>query len=361
MAQNMGEVIRRLRKERDLTQEELAAQIGVTAQAVSKWENNMAMPDISQVVPLANFFGVSTDTLFDFCSEDKKKDIEEYEKRSQKLRNKGLVSESVTLWREALTKYPGDYTCMYRLANQLFGEAGTSTGDIAEKNAKEGIALCERILERCNDPEIRAYSIHLLAYWYSDPRLSVADEEKAVMYAKMGGSIWTSADILLESAYFTEKSKKQANLHREGNILVFTDCVCRGLSWRHDLSDEEMIRNCKAALTLWQTIIPDGNFLFYHTRIADIYVRIAKSSARMGRKEETLDVLQKAAYHAKEFDSIPTAEQHYTSPFLSSLVYDRRIPSKNYTETEFELLLKELSYPCFDFIRDDPEFIALTE
>ena len=77
MSENMGEVIRRLRKERDLTQEELAEQIGVTSQAISKWENNTGLPDISQVIPLANFFGVSTDTLFDYCSEEKKKKIEE--------------------------------------------------------------------------------------------------------------------------------------------------------------------------------------------------------------------------------------------------------------------------------------------
>ena len=54
----VGQTIRRLRKERGLTQEELAEQLGVTAQAVSKWENETGMPDISQIVPLAGVFGV---------------------------------------------------------------------------------------------------------------------------------------------------------------------------------------------------------------------------------------------------------------------------------------------------------------
>ena len=64
MKETMGQIIRRLRKERNLTQEELAEQLGVTFQAVSKWENDSGMPDISQVVPIANVFGVSTDVLF---------------------------------------------------------------------------------------------------------------------------------------------------------------------------------------------------------------------------------------------------------------------------------------------------------
>jgi len=64
MNETMGQIIKRLRKERELTQEELAEQLGVTYQAISKWENDAGMPDISQVVPLATVFGVPTDVLF---------------------------------------------------------------------------------------------------------------------------------------------------------------------------------------------------------------------------------------------------------------------------------------------------------
>ena len=62
--ETMGQIIRRLRKECGFTQEELAEQLNVTFQAISKWENDSGMPDISQVVPLAHVFGVSTDILF---------------------------------------------------------------------------------------------------------------------------------------------------------------------------------------------------------------------------------------------------------------------------------------------------------
>lgn len=64
MKENMGQIIKRLRKERNLTQEELAEQLNISAVAVSKWENNASMPDISQIVPLSNLFGVPTDVLF---------------------------------------------------------------------------------------------------------------------------------------------------------------------------------------------------------------------------------------------------------------------------------------------------------
>ena len=47
----------------NMTQEELAELINVTPQAISKWENSIGMPDISQLIPLANVFNVSVDTL----------------------------------------------------------------------------------------------------------------------------------------------------------------------------------------------------------------------------------------------------------------------------------------------------------
>lgn len=58
MTETMGQIIRRLRKERNLTQEELAEQLNISSPSISKWENDTSMPDISQVVPLANVFGV---------------------------------------------------------------------------------------------------------------------------------------------------------------------------------------------------------------------------------------------------------------------------------------------------------------
>ena len=76
MKQSMGQIIRQLRKERNLTQEELAEQLNITYQAVSRWENETGMPDISQVVPLANAFGVSVDVLFGTQSIDRDKEVD---------------------------------------------------------------------------------------------------------------------------------------------------------------------------------------------------------------------------------------------------------------------------------------------
>ncbi len=60
---NIGNNISLLIKSRNLTQEELAAALGVSAQAVSKWENNSSCPDVSLLTDISDFFSVSVDEL----------------------------------------------------------------------------------------------------------------------------------------------------------------------------------------------------------------------------------------------------------------------------------------------------------
>ena len=60
---NLGKTVLELRKKNNVTQEELAAELGVTAAAVSKWENGYTLPDILMLCALADFFEVTTDEL----------------------------------------------------------------------------------------------------------------------------------------------------------------------------------------------------------------------------------------------------------------------------------------------------------
>ena len=66
---SLGKVIRKYRKIRNLTQEEMAGRLGVTAPAVNKWENENSYPDITLLAPIARLLGISLDTLLSFREE----------------------------------------------------------------------------------------------------------------------------------------------------------------------------------------------------------------------------------------------------------------------------------------------------
>ena len=78
---NMGSVIKKLRAEHAVTQEELAAYLGISFQAVSKWETGTTMPDITLLPKLASFFGIRIDELFSVNHEDELERIDNMLKR----------------------------------------------------------------------------------------------------------------------------------------------------------------------------------------------------------------------------------------------------------------------------------------
>ena len=80
----LGTKISELRKARGMTQDELADKMGVSPQAVSKWENDLSMPDLPVLIELSDFFHISLDDFLkekvqtvELLPEDKRKDIEQ--------------------------------------------------------------------------------------------------------------------------------------------------------------------------------------------------------------------------------------------------------------------------------------------
>lgn len=66
---DIGKKIRNLRLEKEVKQEELAEYLGVSVQAVSKWETQASVPDIGLLPGIAVFFGVTIDELFQLSDE----------------------------------------------------------------------------------------------------------------------------------------------------------------------------------------------------------------------------------------------------------------------------------------------------
>lgn len=98
MELKIGAAIKKLRTERGITQEELANRMGVSFQAVSKWETNATTPDIAILPQLALFFGVSIDTLFSMNKDDY------IERISKMIRDEYSIAPENFLWAERYLK-----------------------------------------------------------------------------------------------------------------------------------------------------------------------------------------------------------------------------------------------------------------
>ena len=149
--------IRALRKERKLTQEQLAESLGVTVGAVSKWESGQSVPDILLIVEMAGFFETSVDVLLGY--EMHKDTVEETAERIKALRNAKRFDEASALAERALLKYPNSFTLTYRCAIMY------SLKGVEEKSDKaylRALTLLDRSLEllgQNTDVEINEWTI----------------------------------------------------------------------------------------------------------------------------------------------------------------------------------------------------------
>ena len=105
MTISIGNKIKTLRKQRGITQEQLAQSIGISFQAVSKWENGIALPDITLAPTLASYFGVSMDELFDYNLRETQEKIEAIVDHAYDYRRADL-RKSREILEEGLKAYP---------------------------------------------------------------------------------------------------------------------------------------------------------------------------------------------------------------------------------------------------------------
>lgn len=152
---NIGNKIRELRKQRGITQEQLAESIGISFQAVSKWENNIALPDITLVPVLASYFGVSMDELFDFNLKKIEHAVRIITEKAYQYRESN-PAESRRILEEGLKKYPENDILLNNLLYVL---------DYSVK-PDETIAIASKLIEKTNQNDVKYDALRFLAYAY---------------------------------------------------------------------------------------------------------------------------------------------------------------------------------------------------
>lgn len=113
--------IRMFRKSRGMTQEQLAEALGVTVGAVYKWEKQLSTPDISLILELADFFGVSTDRLLGY--EWRNRSLGTIMEEIQQLMDQKSFESAASEAEKALQKYPNHFELVYQSA-QLYLSMG---------------------------------------------------------------------------------------------------------------------------------------------------------------------------------------------------------------------------------------------
>lgn len=170
----LGENIKRKRLERCLTQEEVAAHLGISAQSVSKWERSDGYPDIEMLPAIANYFNISVDELLGTSVAEMTEKYNNVNKTWAENNKNGLHKENVSLMRETLKIFPNDALLLVQLSTSL--EKLDGTPDEKEKYLRESIAVQEQIIRYCDDCEVRGATLYNICFAYR----KIGEHEKAL-------------------------------------------------------------------------------------------------------------------------------------------------------------------------------------
>ncbi len=113
-----GQIIKQLRRREDMTQEQLAEALSISGQAVSRWENDLAMPDITFIPVLCGLFGVTADELLGIDNEKRQEEIDTILKKTAVLD----PLEKLPIPEDALRRYPDSFDLMSELMYVYYGE-----------------------------------------------------------------------------------------------------------------------------------------------------------------------------------------------------------------------------------------------
>lgn len=152
---NLSQNLTRLRRERHVTQEELAAFLGVTKASVSKWENAQSLPDILLLPQLAAYFGVSVDVLMGYESQLSREQIRRlYLELTGKFSTRPL--QEVTCEAEALARrYYSCYPLLLQLCILYFNHFMLPENPHQQQQMMStALSWCDRISENCTDTGI---------------------------------------------------------------------------------------------------------------------------------------------------------------------------------------------------------------
>ena len=344
----LSEQLRKLRTKKGNTQEDLANHLGITTQAVSKWERDEGYPDITLLPSIASYYNVSVDDLLGVGQIEKEKKLNAYRDKNAELFRDGKSPERVALWREALHEFPNDLSVVYNLMYAL-----SAAGRIA--NADEIIACGERILNESADQSLRSGAIQCLCFTYYDAK---KDTESAKKYANMAGGYSVTVDEMMPRILEGD----EAALYCQYNIQHLFDMIqlnVRIMCRKGGYTQEEHIKAREFLIQCFDLLYPDGNCGFYHVRYSEIYKEMAESYLNLNDGSKMFECLEKASEHAIRYDTLK--DGRFTSFIVNRIEFSGIHAVKDYTENESGLLLKFLKGEKYKQYETDPRMVKLIE
>ncbi|MCR5067684.1 MAG: helix-turn-helix domain-containing protein [Erysipelotrichaceae bacterium] len=304
MELTLSENIRKMRKQRKLTQEKLAEALGVTVGAVYKWETGLSRPELELIVEMADFFDTSVDVLLGYKMQDNR--LESLSRRITEL-CRTMDPEALSEIEKTLAKYPNSFRFVYDSANiyLAFGASNNDQGQL--KRALELLEQARMLLPQNDDPKINEAAIcNNMATVY----FKLGEQEKGLQLLKghNAGGIFSSR-IGTYLAILMDRPEEAVPFLSESLLAGVSNLVSTVAGYvflfRSRKDWESALTILKWGLDLLTGIKTETSADVIDKTHAEMLATLAYVQARLGRPRESLSSLEEAAEKALRFDSTP--------------------------------------------------------
>lgn len=341
MKLTLGDKIKELRTRDGRKQEDLAKALGVSNQAVSRWEKDGCYPDMEIIPAIANYFGVSIDELFGYQNDrDKKvKSIIDRVKEYDIHNNDDLKSteEYIMILRDGLAEFPNNESLLITLAETLW-EVGWLNHDnwlgydengyiqyhydIEKKNQywKECLKICENLVENASDNSVFTRAVVIIV-----PLLrNLGEFDKATSYALSMPKLTQSQEYLLTEAVDGKISGEYSGRFiLEAARHLSEQLVFSIMSNIKNFDSDMPVEKIRGAINLINTICDDGNMGEHHDFVSKLYMYLSALQWKYGKRDEAFDSLNKSVEHAELFEQLFCKDKHeYTAPLIKTIKYE---------------------------------------
>lgn len=373
MAMTMGQIIKKLRKGRGFTQEELAERLGVTYQAISKWENDSGMPDISQIVPLATIFDVSTDFLFGINHTSETEDALKIVSSANSIQEYGKPDtylKAYDILMDGLKEYPNNYIITYNCMNVgvslLFTEEGwIHAKERAEKIFFETVRHADFIISNSKSIDDILRTRQLLVYLYSaNKKFDLATTEARNFPVRTDFTLYSTMAIVNEYMENYDREATYLCSNIDYSLQAFEDDVARlGKAYYNSGNYTDSIDVYERFFAVMKAIFKDECPPPYHDfDSGDCYILLARSYLAIGEEEKAMDAVENAImYYINLLSKEPDDENCYPIVVCSPIVKKREFKQRIPKDIMKKRLLNKLSDEGIEKLKQNTRFAELLD
>ncbi len=355
---NIGQTIKRLRKEKEMTQETLSEYLGVSISAVSQWEANKTSPDISLIAPICNLFEISADILLGIDLETKQKRINQITEEADSYGSRGYTEKEYTILTEGLREFPDSFEIMFFLMYNCL----TLSSDFSYSKEKrkeftdEAVRIAEFILERCSNDNYRHSAIQVLCIIYKE----IGKLERAEELAYKMPTLVLSRECLLTLIHTGRKGFDATRNFIDAMVQQLSNCIGNCNMTDDDgkpfYTEEEKAELRKKQIDFLWLIFENGDMGFYHTHLSSAHMGQAVYYADKLDAVNTLTNLKLACSHSIEFIKYVTNGELIKTSLLMRGYESYASFSTNCNKNDAMILLGHMETKRYDFIRNSDEF-----